>query len=85
MFGTETLPFFFFSGNIIFVMSAGIRAPIQGNSGKLQEGKPRLVKIRVHFNMSMQRMFLIVVLENTLESPLDCKEIKPVHPKGNQS
>jgi len=29
--------------------------------------------------------FWIVVLENTLESPLDCKEIKPVHPKGNQS
>ena len=28
--------------------------------------------------------FRIVVLENTLESPLDCKEIKPVNPKGNQ-
>ena len=27
---------------------------------------------------------LIVVLEKTLESLLDCKEIKPVHPKGNQ-
>ena len=26
-----------------------------------------------------------VVLENTLESPLDCKEIQPVHPKGIQS
>ena len=26
----------------------------------------------------------IVVLEKTLESPLDCKEIKPVNPKGNQ-
>ena len=26
-----------------------------------------------------------VVLEKTLESPLDSKEIKPVHPKGNQS
>ena len=26
-----------------------------------------------------------VVLEKTLESPLDCKEIHPVHPKGNQS
>ena len=25
-----------------------------------------------------------VVLEKTLESPLDCKEIQPVHPKGNQ-
>ena len=28
--------------------------------------------------------FWIVVLEKTLESPLDCKEIQPVHPKGNQ-
>ena len=25
------------------------------------------------------------MLEKTLESPLDCKEIKPVNPKGNQS
>ena len=25
------------------------------------------------------------MLEKTLESPLDCKEIQPVHPKGNQS
>ena len=24
------------------------------------------------------------VLEKTLESPLDCKEIKPINPKGNQ-
>ena len=30
-------------------------------------------------------MFLTVVLEKTLESPLDCKEIQPVHPKGDQS
>ena len=28
--------------------------------------------------------FLTVVLEKTLESPLDCKGIKPVHPKGDQ-
>ena len=28
-------------------------------------------------------MFLAV--EKTLENPLDCKEIQPVHPKGNQS
>ena len=26
-----------------------------------------------------------MVLERTLESPLDCKEIQPVHPKGDQS
>ena len=29
--------------------------------------------------------FWTVVLEKTLESPLDCKEIKPINPKGNQS
>ena len=29
--------------------------------------------------------FCIVVLEKTLECPLDCKEIKPVNPKGDQS
>jgi len=29
--------------------------------------------------------FWTVVLEKTLESPLDCKELQPVHPKGNQS
>ena len=28
--------------------------------------------------------FWAVVLEKTLESPLDCKKIQPVHPKGNQ-
>ena len=29
--------------------------------------------------------FLTVVLEKTLESPLDCRKIQPVHPKGNRS
>ena len=29
--------------------------------------------------------FWTAVLEKTLENPLDCKEIQPVHPKGNQS
>ena len=30
-------------------------------------------------------MFLNCGVEKTLESPLDCKEIQPVHPKGDQS
>ena len=30
-------------------------------------------------------MLWTVVLEKTLESPLDCKKIQPVNPKGNQS
>ena len=29
--------------------------------------------------------FWILVLEKTLEIPLDCKEIQPIHPKGDQS
>ena len=31
------------------------------------------------------KIWTTVVLEKTLESPLDGKEIQPVHPKGNQS
>ena len=30
-------------------------------------------------------VFLIMVLEKTLESPMDCREITPINPKGNQS
>ena len=33
----------------------------------------------------MNWCFWTVVLEKTLESPLDCNEIQPVHPKGDQS
>ena len=33
----------------------------------------------------MNWCFWTVVLEKTLESPLDCRKVKPVHPKGNQS
>ena len=36
-------------------------------------------------NPIVNRCFWTVVLEKTFESHLDCKEIKPVHPKGNQS
>ena len=35
--------------------------------------------------VSLEEQLGTVVLEKTLESPLDCKEIQPVHPKGNQS
>ena len=35
--------------------------------------------------MLMNSRFWTVVLEKTLESPFDCKEIQPVHPKGDQS
>ena len=42
--------------------------------------------------LSPQHLYLLGIfrdfyceMEKTLESPLDCKEIQPVHPKGNQS
>ena len=44
--------------------------------------KSRTIKKAEHWRI---HAFWTVVLEKTLESPLDCKEIQPVHPKGNQS
>ena len=42
------------------------------------------VRVGLERNLGAEElMVLTVVLEKTLESPLDCKEIKPVHPKGN--
>ena len=35
--------------------------------------------------LTLYNSFWTELLEKTLESPLDCKEIQPVHPKGNQS
>ena len=37
------------------------------------------------FSFTKNWCFRTVVLEKTLESPLDCKEVQPVHPKGDQS
>ena len=37
------------------------------------------------YSPTLKLMLLNLVLEKTLESPLDCKEIQPVHPKGDQS
>ena len=48
-----------------------------------------LLKLKLqYFGHLMRRidsLEKILRLEKTLESPLDCKEIKPVHPKGDQS
>ena len=41
--------------------------------------------IRLHGNIYFNWCFRIVMLGKTLESPLDCKEIKPVDQKGNPS
>ena len=32
-----------------------------------------------------RKICIVLMLEKTLESPLDCKEVQPVHPKGDQS
>ena len=37
------------------------------------------------FELCWRCFWTVLVLEKTLESPLDCKEIQPVHPKGDQS
>ena len=44
------------------------------------------VRVGLWRRLSAEELMLLnCVLEKTLESPLDCKEIKPVNPKGNQS
>ena len=44
------------------------------------------VRVGLQRKLSTEELMLwTVVLEKTLESPLDCKEIQPVHPKGDQS
>ena len=43
------------------------------------------VRVGLQRKLSAKLMFLNCVLEKTLESPLDCKEIQPVHPKGDHS
>ena len=44
------------------------------------------VRVGLQRKLSTEELMLwSVVLEKTLESPLDCKEIHPVHPKGDQS
>ena len=44
------------------------------------------VRIGLYRNLSAEELMLLYCgVGETLESPLDCKEIQPVHPKGNQS
>ena len=62
-----------------------------GNSQRLFWGAPKSLQV-VTAAMKLKESwalknwcFWTEVLEKTLESPLDCKEIKPVNPTGNQS
>ena len=43
------------------------------------------VKKAEHQRIDAFELLVLLVLEKTLESPLDCKEIQPVHSKGDQS
>ena len=44
------------------------------------------VRVGLQRKLSAEKLMLLtVVLVKTLESPLDCKEIQAVHPKGDQS
>ena len=52
--------------------------------GKIMEDKTRMRDISIVILKLPNRYFQIAVLEKTLESPLDRKEISPVYPKGNQ-
>ena len=43
------------------------------------------LQVSLVLSLPTHSLFWTVVLEKTLESPLDCKKIQPVHSKGNQS
>ena len=44
------------------------------------------VRVGLQRKLSAEELMILNCgIGKTLESPLDCKEIKPVHPKGNQS
>ena len=44
------------------------------------------VRVRLQRNLSAKELMLLNCgVEETHESPLDCKEIQPVHPEGDQS
>ena len=53
---------------------------------EVKEGSVFIVWVLGCYQKFLMRNYVsIIMLEKTLESPLDCKEIKPVHPKRNQS
>ena len=54
---------------------------VESSENETFEPKEKLYRVLLPFDLC----FWTVVLKNTLESPLNFKEIKPVHPKGNQS
>ena len=61
---------------------------MRGSVEKLDLSRTRINNMRLNELIKMVIFFsyaTTVVLEKTLENPLDSKEVKPVDPKGNQS
>ena len=57
-----------------------------GQSYGFSSGHVRMWELDYKESWALKKWcFWTVILEKTLQSPLDCKEIQPVHPKGNQS
>ena len=76
-------------GKITEAISWSIRfnkAVVRINQNSIKWSSWNTVNItNISCNITTNWCFWTVVLEKTLESPLDCKEIQPGHPKGNQS
>ena len=82
--------------DLLAVQATLKKSPLQHHSSKasvlqcsvfsmVQLSQPYMTHNRCSLNGLLMLLKFDVVLEKTLESPLDCKEIKPVNPEGNQS
>ena len=87
---TAKFPSYYVQNSVLHTDRQGLeKASVkQAKIGKpMQEWKEGLYNIYSKlccYYSAAKRCFTIAVLEKTLESPLDNKEIKPVNPKGNQ-
>ena len=84
----------FWNNTLVFTSEDAVLREVTWQIGKVQKIKAGLFEFvptdpkkpkTVLSNNVTKRRFWAVVLEKILESPLDSKEIQPVHPKGNQS
>ena len=65
----------------VYILKNGSSSQSYGFPVVIYECESWTIKQAEHWRIDA----LTAVLEETLESPLDCKEIQPVNPKGNQS
>ena len=75
--------------NLRYADNSTIMAESKELKSLLMKVKEESEKVGLKLNIQKTKIknliLWTVVLGKTLESPLDCKEIQPVHPKGNQS